>query len=99
MTGRYAGLDVATCEVDDGAGGRREVRFLRRRVLPDPRMMPTAAVHQVAADDRIDLIAAMYLGDPAAFWRVCDANAALDPFGLVGREAEGTTIVIPVPGL
>ena len=29
--------------------------------------------------DRLDLITARTLGDPEQFWRICDANDALDP--------------------
>ncbi|WP_203736299.1 hypothetical protein [Catellatospora chokoriensis] len=51
--------------------------------------------HRVRADDRLDLLAARYLGDPCAYWHICDANAALDPDALVGPAAEGSTILIP----
>ena len=33
--------------------------------------------------DRLDLIAAKYLGDPLIFWLICDANGAIDPNDLV----------------
>ena len=48
-------------------------------------------------DDRIDLVADRYLGDPQAWWRICDANAALDPDALIGPDNEGRVIVIGVP--
>lgn len=98
-SGRYQGLDEATVQIPDGAGGEREVRYLRRRTPPDPATLQTLAVHRVAPDDRLDLITARFLGDPTAFWRVCDANAALDPDHLVGPDAAGSVIVIPVPGM
>ena len=50
-------------------------------------------------DDRLDLVSFRYTGDPLGFWRVCDANAALDPDDLVDAEAVGTEIVVPVPGV
>lgn len=98
MTGRYAGVEIATIAVADGAGGVREVRHLRRRKLPEPGGGESAGVHTVSADDRLDLIAARHLGDPAAFWLIADANAALDPDRLVGPDAEGLPLIIPVPG-
>jgi hypothetical protein len=95
---RYDGVPTATVTEPDGAGGTREVRYLRRRTAPEPSAAAPLAVHRVAADDRLDLVTARYLGDPTAFWRVADANAALDPDALVGPQAEGADLVIPVPG-
>lgn len=94
---RYDGVEIATAVVPDGIGGERPVQYLRRRQLPDPAAMRPLAFHRVAGDDRIDLVTVRYLGDPAAFWRVADANAALDPDDLVSADAEDSVIVIPVP--
>jgi hypothetical protein len=97
-TGRYDGLEIATTTVPDGTGGTRQVRYRRRRQLPDPRTVVPLAMHPVTARDRLDLVTARHLGDPTAFWRVADANAALDPDALVGPDAGGTVLVIPEPG-
>jgi hypothetical protein len=95
---RYEGCPTAVIGVPDDAGGTREVMYL----LPSPprSTAPTTplAVHRVLADDRVDLLAARYLGDPDAWWRICDANAALDPDELVGPGNAGATIVVAVPG-
>ena len=101
MTGhsRYQGLPVATVVVDDGTGGLREVAYLLTRTPPDPAAIPVAAWHRAVPDDRLDLLAARYLGDPRAAWRICDANLALDPDELTGPAAEGRIIAIPVPGV
>jgi hypothetical protein len=40
-------------------------------------------------------VAAQYLGDPLAFWRLCDANGALQPEDLTANP--GSTISIPLP--
>jgi hypothetical protein len=96
--GRYDGLEIATAAVPDGAGGTRQVRYWRRRPLPDPAALLPLAMHPVTAQDRLDLVTARYLGDPTAFWLVADANAALDPDALVGPGAAGTVLVIPEPG-
>ena len=96
-TGRYGDLEIATATVPDGQGGTREVRYWRRRILPSG-ATPALAVHPVSAQDRLDLVTARYLGDPTAFWQVADANAALDPDALVGPDAEGTLLLIPIPG-
>jgi hypothetical protein len=95
--GRFDGLEIATATIPDGAGGTRAVRHWRRRRLRQPDAIAILAVHSVTAQDRLDLVTARYLGDPTAFWQVADANAALDPDALVGPEAEGTTLVIPMP--
>ena len=97
VSGRYDGVEIATALVPDGAGGGRDVRYLRRRQLPDPRDIRPLSVHRVAAGDRLDLVANRYLGDPTASWRVADANTALDPDELTGPDAEGSLIVIPFP--
>lgn len=99
MTSRYADVGIATATVRDGAGGTREVRHLRRRPLPDPLGLPVLAWHPVSRDDRLDLVAARYLGDPTAFWLLADANGALDPDELVGPDSEGTLLAVPVPGV
>jgi hypothetical protein len=99
MTGisRYDGLPVASATVPDGTGGVRDVRYRRRRQLPQADTVTPLATHVVAALDRLDRVAARYLGDPLAFWRITDANPSLDPDALVGPDAEGAMLVIPVP--
>ncbi len=60
-----------------------EVVYLRRRFVPPPEslfaLMPE---HVVVQGDRLDNIAARYLGDPEQFWRICDANRAMRPAAL-----------------
>ena len=56
---------------------------------------PPLALHLVGDDDRLDLIAHRYLGDPLAAWRLADANAALDPSGLTATP--GDLLVVPTP--
>jgi hypothetical protein len=97
--GRYDGVDVATLTLPDGAGGTREVRYLRRRTLPDPRAVRPMSFHPVVAGDRLDLLAARYLADPTAGWRLADANVVVDPEELTAPEAEGDVLVIPLPGV
>ena len=95
---RYDGVEQASVTVSDGHGGLAEVAYLLPRVPRDPAATRTLARHRVVSDDRMDLVSHRYLGDPLAFWQVCDANAALDPDALVGLDAEGTVITIPLPG-
>ena len=35
--------------------------------------------HIVAPGERLDILAARYLGDPTQFWRFCDAAGVLVP--------------------
>lgn len=95
--GRYESVEQAEVEVPDGDGGRRTVRFLRGRRLPDPRDVRPLALHRVEAGDRLDLVAARYLGDPLAAWQVADANVALDPEELTASGTEGDLLVIGFP--
>ena len=74
------------------------MRYLRRRFPPAAgRRLPTLAEHLVVRGDRLDLIAAAYLGDPTQFWRICDANPVIHPEELTSDDRIGRTIRIPVP--
>lgn len=86
-TSRYAGVEVARRTVVDRDGGEHVLSYLRRRPIPDYTDRPVLAEYRVAEGDRLDLVAARYLGDPAQFWRLCDANVVLSPDELeqVGR--------------
>jgi nucleoid-associated protein YgaU len=95
---RYEGVPTATVQVADG-DVVREVVHLLPRVPSDPDAVIALTRHRVQPDDRLDLISARYLGDPAAYWRICDANRALDPAELTGPDAEGSIIVVPTPGI
>jgi hypothetical protein len=96
---RYAAAVVGTVRVDDGSGTVREVAYLLPRVPGDPAATVTMAWHRVVPDDRLDLLATRYLGDPTVAWRIADANLALDPDDLVTPDAEGRILVIPAPGM
>jgi hypothetical protein len=96
--GRYDAVPVATTTVADVEHGTRDVRYLRRRTLADPRDTRPLAFHVVALGDRLDLVAARHLGDALAAWQIADANLALDPFALTAPDAEGDRLVVPFPG-
>jgi len=73
------------------------ISYLARRVVPQPGTpnFATVASHTVRQGDRLDLIAAKYLGDPMMFWLICDANGAVRPSELV--ETPGTVLNITTP--
>jgi hypothetical protein len=71
--------------------------YLARRFVPQPGAAnyATLAQHTVKQGDRLDLLAANYLGDPLLFWLLCDANGAIRPDELV--ETPGTVLSITMP--
>jgi hypothetical protein len=87
---RYHALATATHTTPDG----RTVVHLRRRFLPQGDDLPLLVEVTPTASDRLDHIAARTLGDPTQFWRVCDANNALNPAALV---APGHPLRVPTP--
>ena len=88
---RYAPIEDAIYEAADG----RRIPYKRRRFLPQGETLPLLAEVSVGEGDRLDLIAARTLGDPEAFWQVCDANNAMNPFDLT--DEVGRVLRIPIP--
>lgn len=72
---RYHGLPLATLE----RSGRDPVAYVRRRFVPPPERFETVAEHRLIEGERLDALAARYLGDPELYWRIADANGALAP--------------------
>jgi hypothetical protein len=92
-TSRYAAVEIAKLADPDG----RPIAYVRRRFAPQGRALPLLVEVTVAQEDRLDLICARTLGDPEHFWRICDANDAMNPFDLTGGDAVGQPLRIPVP--
>ena len=90
-TSRYHGIETATLETASG----KTVIFIRRRVLPSPDDLSLLQEHVVSEGDRIDNIAALYLGDPEQFWRICDANGAMRPDELTDVVGRRLRITLP----
>jgi hypothetical protein len=90
---RYYGSATLTYTTPDG----QSIVYLARRFVPQPGPPNffTVATHTAVQGDRLDLIAAKYLGDPLMFWLVCDANGAVRPDALV--ETPGTVLNITMP--
>ena len=88
---RYASLIAAEYTEKDG----RIIRYVPRRFLPDGNAMPLLTTVTVVEGDRLDLIAVRTLGDPEQFWRICDANNAMDPGELT--EKNGSTLRVSIP--
>jgi nucleoid-associated protein YgaU len=72
---RYYGAAVFELHGTDGS----TVRYIGRRFIPQPETFPSLIAHPVQQGDRIDVLAARYLGDPLLYWRIADANLAVRP--------------------
>jgi hypothetical protein len=57
--------------------------------LPLPLSNPIAGFHRRLEGQRLDHLAANYLSDATAFWRLCDANNALVPDALAAHDLVG----------
>jgi hypothetical protein len=96
---RYYGTGILQYVLPNGQG----IAYLQRRIVPQPGApnYATIAQHTVRQGDRLDLIAAKYLGDPLIFWLLCDANGAITPNDLLTTPGRVLAIVTPqgVPGV
>jgi hypothetical protein len=90
-TSRYHALETATLTGPDG----RSVAYKRRRLLPRGEDLPLLAEVTVTQGDRLDVVTARALGDPEQFWRVADANDAMNPAELTADP--GRVLRVPVP--
>ena len=90
---RYYGSSTLQYTAPNG----QTITYLARRFVPQPGApnFATVATHVIQGGDRLDLLAAKYLGDPLMFWLICDANGTLCPEQLVATP--GTTINITMP--
>ena len=86
-TSRYYGLDTTSLTLTDG----RAITYVRRRFLPDGLSLPMLTRVKVTPGERIDLVANRVYGDPLAYWRLCDANNALDPLQMLADAAADPT--------
>jgi len=91
QTSRYYSLETVAFNLPDG----REVRYVRRRFLPRAEDMPLLAEVTVTEGDRLDVITFRTLGDPLHFWRVCDANHAMNPVELTAVPGRKLRIANP----
>jgi hypothetical protein len=93
---RYHGLDIVQWARPDGT----LVSHVRRRFVPPPENFATLQEHRITDGDRVDSLAARYLGDPQQYWRLCDANGAIRPETLTDTLGGTVRITLPegVPG-
>lgn len=77
------------------APGGREIAYKQRRLLPRAEDLHLLVEAIVTQSDRLDLVTARTLGPPELFWRIADANDAMDPFALTARS--GHRLRVPLP--
>ncbi len=97
ITSRYYSVKTAEFETTDD----KTIVYLKRRFLPQPERFVPIYEHAVTEGDRLDNIAAKYVGDPEMFWQLCDANNAMRPEELTETVGDKIQITMPdgIPGL
>jgi hypothetical protein len=90
-TSRYYALETAKFTPPEG----QPIAYVKRRFLPQGKDLPLLGEVFVVDGDRLDLITARTLGNPEYFWRVGDANDAMNPGDLTA--AIGQVLRIPLP--
>jgi hypothetical protein len=95
-TSRYYNVAVEMLTAADG----EQTPYLSRRFLPRSAQFALLRTHLVTQGERMDLIAAREIGDPEAFWRICDANDAMRPddLAVTGRRLR-ITLPEGIPGM
>lgn len=90
-TSRYALTPTTSLVRADGS----MVTYLKRRFVPAPENFALLQWHRVVQGERLDNIAAQYLGDPEQFWRLCDLNLVRRPVDLTAEP--GAAVAAPSP--
>ena len=88
---RYYQITTGQYTMPDG----RVIVYLHRRFIPSADSFTLLELHTVTQGERLDNIAAQTLGDPEQFWRICDANNAMNPDDLTATP--GSTLRITLP--
>ena len=90
-TSRYYAIETVQLTAPEG----RVIAYKRRRFLPQGETLPLLVEVVVTEGDRLDVITARTLGDPEQFWRVADANNAMNPTELT--DEIGRALRVPIP--
>src|SRR5258708_38388851 len=96
ITSRY--YQTPTAKLEKPAG--TTIVYLRRRFVPPPENFALLQEYVVKSGDRLDNIAAAFLDDPEQFWRIADANNAMQPDDLMQPVGRVLRITLPegIPG-
>lgn len=87
---RYATLAVKSLAGPDG----RAISYVERRLLPQAASLVLIGRAAPMPGERSDLFAARTLGDPTLFWRIGDANDAMDSDTVMEG---GGALAVPLP--
>jgi nucleoid-associated protein YgaU len=87
---RYYGFGVEQMTLANGT----VVSYLSRRIIPPMSLYTQTQNYTVVAGDRLDNLAARFLGDPILFWMIAEANGAEDANELTAEP--GRVILIPL---
>lgn len=87
---RYYGAQIVQYLLPGGTS----VMYLARRIIPPATIYTSLRSYVIVDGDRLDNLAAKFLGDPMLYWMICDANGASDPDQLT--QQAGRTILIPL---
>jgi hypothetical protein len=90
-TSRYYGIATATLTTPDG----KTIVYLTRRFVPSADRFALLQLHTVTQGERLDNIANRFLGDPQAYWRICDANNAMRPAEMTETLGRQLRITLP----
>ena len=82
-------VDAETYAVTDARG-----RTVNVVAPPPPPNQVLLGTHLLKQGERLDLLAALYLNDPAGYWRIAEQNDVMIPDALT----EAREIAIPVKG-
>lgn len=88
---RYNGVPVLTNSTPTG----RTLPYLARRFVPPIERFTILTTHVVVQGDRLDNLAARFLGDPEQYWKVCDANGAVRPDELIETRGRRLRVALP----
>ena len=93
---RYHSVEITTLE----QSGQEAIAYLKRRFVPPPERFAVIQEHTVVEGDRVDNLAAQYLGDPELYWRLCDANGVIRPDELTEKAGAKVAITLSegIPG-
>ncbi len=95
-TSRYYNVETTALTTPDG----EQTPYLRRRFLPQSSRFALLREHVVLGGERLDCIAAQEIGDAEMFWRLCDANDAMQPDDLTATIGRLLRVTLPegIPG-
>lgn len=90
INSRYYGSAVEQITLAD----KTVASYLSRRIIPQMSIYTQTQHYSVVLGDRLDNLAARFLGDPTLFWMIADANGAMDADSLTA--VPGRVILIPL---